>query len=52
MPTEQISLRIDTEVLQAVNLLADKEDRTRAKIINILLKEALAAREAPKKPKK
>ncbi len=49
--TGMIAVRLEPEIITAIEREADKEDRPVAAMTRILLKEAIAAREE-KKPKK
>jgi len=44
MATEQISIRIDVDLLRTIEKLAKEENRTRSNMIEVLLKEALRNR--------
>jgi len=49
--TGMIAVRLEPEIITAIEREADKEDRPVAAMTRILLKEAIAAREG-KRPKK
>jgi hypothetical protein len=48
MGKEQISIRLPPEILQKVDELADTETRTRNNMLEVLILEALKARESHK----
>jgi hypothetical protein len=48
MGKEQISIRLPPEILQKVDELATTETRTRNNMLEVLILEALKAREKPK----
>jgi metal-responsive CopG/Arc/MetJ family transcriptional regulator len=50
MGKDQISIRLNNELLAKVDAFAEAENRTRSNMIDVLIKEALAAREKPPKP--
>jgi hypothetical protein len=50
--TDVIAVRVEPEVSAAIGLEAEREDRTIAAMTRILIKEALAARDAKKGKKK
>jgi hypothetical protein len=56
MGKEQISIRLEPEILQKIDELAASENRTRNNMLEVLVLEAFKARnltsEAPKKPQK
>jgi hypothetical protein len=49
MGKEQISIRIEPETLRKIDELAAKEKRTRNNMLEVLILEALNARETPGK---
>jgi hypothetical protein len=48
--TGLIAVRLEPEIIAAVETQADREDRPTAAMARILIKEALAARQGKKKP--
>jgi hypothetical protein len=48
MGKEQISIRLEPEILQRIDELAANEKRTRNNMLEVLIHEALKARETPK----
>lgn len=48
MATEQRNVRYDTDLVRAVQELADDEHRTWSAMANLLLAEALEARQRPR----
>ena len=50
MATEQLSIRLDTTILQEIKEMAEKESRTRNNMIEVLVKEALQARKKQNPP--
>lgn len=50
--TGLIAVRLEPEIMAAVETEADREDRPTAAMARILIKEALAARESKELPKK
>jgi hypothetical protein len=49
MPTEQVTVRLPDDLMRKLEAMADQETRSRANMIEVLLKEAIQARESPKK---
>jgi hypothetical protein len=49
MPTEQLTIRLPPEIITQIDFQAEKETRSRNNMIEVLIKEALAARK-PSKP--
>lgn len=50
--TGLIAVRLEAEIMTAIEAEADREDRPTAAMARILIKEALAARESKELPKK
>jgi hypothetical protein len=48
MGKEQISIRLEPEILQKIDDMAGKENRTRNNMLEVLIREALNARETSK----
>ncbi len=46
MAREPLRITIDPQIIKAVNALADTERRTQSNMVEVLLAEALTAREA------
>jgi metal-responsive CopG/Arc/MetJ family transcriptional regulator len=50
MGKDQISIRLNDELLAKVDAFAEAENRTRSNMIEVLIKEALTARSKPPIP--